>query len=68
MQADSALQAAMAPHDANRDGAFSYDEYMDAQASVSSAGAAAEAGGSGSSVAAAPLPSACSFGPVIREG
>ena len=61
LQGAGALQAAMAPHDANRDGAFSYDEYMDALAAVNRAEVAAEEG-------AAPLQSACTFGPVLSEG
>ena len=61
LQGDGALQAAMAPHDANRDGAFAYDEYMDALTAVNRAEVAAEAG-------AAPLQSACTFGPVVSEG
>ena len=61
LQGEGALQAAIAPHDADRDGAFSYDEYMDAHATVNRAELGAEAGG-------APLQSACTFGPVLSEG
>ena len=52
LQGEGALQAAIAPHDADLDGAFSYDEYMDAQATVNRAELGAEAGG-------APLQGAC---------